>query len=172
MQKIPLTDELDIKKLNPNNPLDTLLIEELCQDEEICGEKGYLWPLTEILQRYNHLLHNNLYDSPYIIYHKQYPIGYLEISPIFVSKSTNFVDIAYALHKEIKKKGYMCKILEKVSDLLLYNTAEEIKEILLETAPDNEASRKVAKRAGFIEDGLSEKEHLEQGFVTYQKKRK
>lgn len=50
MKKIPLTDELSIKKLNPNNILDTLLIEELCQDEEVCGEKGYLWPLTNSLR--------------------------------------------------------------------------------------------------------------------------
>ena len=42
MQKINLTENLSIKKLNPNNPLDILLIEELEQDKEISGDKGYL----------------------------------------------------------------------------------------------------------------------------------
>ena len=43
MQKILLTENLSIKKLNPNNPLDMLLIEELNQDRTVCGEYGYLW---------------------------------------------------------------------------------------------------------------------------------
>lgn len=65
----------------------------------------------------------------------------------------------------------MSKTLEKVSELL-YSSAEEIEEILLQIAPENEASRRVAKQAGFIEDGLSEEKHLEKGYVIYQKTRK
>lgn len=61
-------------------------------------------PLTNSLQYKGHLLHKNLYDRPYIIYHNQYPIGFLEISPIFILKSTNLVNIAYVLHKDMRKR--------------------------------------------------------------------
>ena len=60
MKKINLTENLSIKKLNPHNPLDTGLIEELEKDETINGEKGYLWPLSTNLKNVSYLLHDNL----------------------------------------------------------------------------------------------------------------
>lgn len=69
MKKINLTENLSIKKLNPNNPLDTGLIEELEEDKGIFGERGYLGPLNGEIKRKSHLYREELYDSPYIIYH-------------------------------------------------------------------------------------------------------
>ena len=54
----------------------------------------------------------------------------------------------------------------------LYNMYSEIDNIMLLIDYRNKASRKVAKRAGFISDGLTEEEHQEQGYVIYQKLRK
>lgn len=168
MQKINLTESLSIKKLNPNNPLDVLLIEELEQDKEISGDKGYLGSLMSEIKRKNHLYREELYDSPYIIYHQRYPIGYLKISPVFMYEGENVIDISYAIHKEARHKGYMYQTLVDT----LYNMYSEIDNIMLLIDYRNKASRKVAKHAGFISDGLTEEEHQEQGYVIYQKLRK
>lgn len=104
MQKILLTENLGIKKLNPNNPPDMLLIEELCQDRTVCGEYGYLWPRPQSFNSGKHLQHQKLIDSPYIIYQNKYPIGFLEISDIFIHDNLKNVSITYALHKKCQKK--------------------------------------------------------------------
>lgn len=171
MKKIILTENLSIKKLNPNNPLDTGLIEELEEDKGIFGERGYLGPLNGEIKRKSHLYREELYDSPYIIYHQSYPIGYLKISPVFMYEGENVIDISYAIHKEARHKGYMYKTLAGLVDTL-YNMYSEIDNIMLLIDYRNKASRKVAKHAGFISDGLTEEEHQEQGYVIYQKMRK
>ena len=171
MKKINLTENLSIKKLNPNNPLDVLLIEELEQDEEIYGEKGYLGALKKEIKSKKHLYHEELYDSSYIIYHQRYPIGYLKISPVFMYEGENVVDISYAIHKEARHKGYMYQTLAGVVDTL-YHMYSEIDNIMLLIDYRNKASRKVAVHAGFISDNLTEEEHQEQEYVIYQKARK
>ncbi len=57
MQKILLIENLSIKKLNSNNPLDMVLIEELNQDRTVCGEYGYLWQYPYPLNSTKHLNH-------------------------------------------------------------------------------------------------------------------
>lgn len=171
MQKINLTESLSIKKLNPNNPLDVLLIEELEQDKEISGDKGYLGSLMSEIKNKKHLYHEKLYNSSYIIYHQRYPIGYLKISPMFMYEGENMVDISYAIHKEARHKGYMYQTLESVVDTL-YDTYSEIENIMLLIDYKNKASRNVARHAGFISDGLTEEENKEREYVIYQKTRK
>ena len=157
MQKILLTENLSIKKLNPNNPLDMLLIEELNQDRTVCGEY--------------HLNHQNLLDSPYIIYHEKYPIGFLEISDIFSHHKQKNVSISYALHKNARRKGYMQTTLRETSNLLL-ETLEDIDGVILSIDPSNILSKKVAKTAGFIENKEWSLEYHSGGNIIYQKKRK
>lgn len=171
MKKLQLSNELFIKKLNPNNPLDTGLIEELEKDETINGENGYLWPLSTSFQDRRYLLHENLLKSCYTIYHKNCPIGFLEISDIFKTPNMCTVDISYALHKTARKKGYMQSVLTEISEILLEEYSE-VDTITLIIDPKNTSSRKTAKSSGFITDGRSEKEYQREGYVVYQKVRK
>ena len=171
MKKINLTENLSIKKLNPNNPLDTGLIDELEQDEQINGRNGYLWPLSNNLKDVRYLLHNNLLNSSYAIYHEKNPIGFLEISDIFKTPDMWTVNLCYALHKTARKKGYMRTVLTEVSDMILKEN-QDIDTITLMIAPSNEKSILTAKASGFISDDLTEEEHQEQGYVIYQKLRK
>lgn len=171
MQKILLTKNLSIKKLNPNNPLDTGLIEELEKDEEICGKKGYLWPLSVNLKDRRYLLHDKIIKSSYAIYLDAFPIGFLEISDIFKTPNMQTVDLVYALHKNARKKGYMQTVLTEVSEQILEEYSE-IDAITLMIDPRNKSSRNTALAAGFTTDGRDEKEYLEEGCIVYQKKRK
>ena len=171
MQKILLTENLSIKKLNPNNPLDMLLIEELNQDRTVCGEYGYLWQYPYPFNSTKHLNHQNLLDSPYIIYHEKYPIGFLEISDIFSHHKQKNVSISYALHKNARRKGYMQTTLRETSNLLL-ETLEDIDGVILSIDPSNILSKKVAKKAGFIENKEWSLEYHSVCNMIYQKKRK
>ena len=171
MQKILLTENLSIKKLIPNNPLDMLLIEDLNQDRIVCGEYGYLWQYPYPFNSTKHLNHQNLLDSPYIIYHEKYPIGFLEISDIFSHHKQKNVSISYALHKNARRKGYMQTTLRETSNLLL-ETSEDIDGVILSIDPSNILSKKVAKKAGFIENKEWSLEYHSGGNIIYQKKRK
>lgn len=171
MKKIILSENLSIKKLNPNNPLDTGLIEELEKDEEINGPTGYLWPLSTNLRDRKSLQNNDLLKSSYAIYLEKNPIGFLEISDIFKTPNMYSVDLAYALHKSARKKGYMKKVLTEVSTLL-FEEYIEIDAITLMIDPRNKNSRNTASKAGFKTDGRLEAEYVEEGCVVYQKRRK
>ena len=81
------------------------------------------------------------------------------------------VDLAYALHKSARKKGYMKKVLTEVSSLL-FEEYIEIDEITLMIDPRNINSRNTASKAGLKTDGRREEEYLEEGCVVYQKRRK
>ena len=171
MQKILLTENLSIKKLNPNNPLDMLLIEELDQDRTVCGEYGYLWQYPYPFNSTKHLNHQNLLDSPYIIYHEKYPIGFLEISDIFSHHKQKNVSISYALHKNARRKGYMQTTLRETSNLLL-DREKNIDGVILSIDPSNILSKNVAKKAGFTENKEWSLKYHSGGNIIYQKKRK
>ncbi|HIR49056.1 MAG TPA: GNAT family N-acetyltransferase [Candidatus Faecimonas gallistercoris] len=171
MQKILLTENLGIKKLNPNNPPDMLLIEELCQDRTVCGEYGYLWPRPQSFNSGKHLQHQKLIDSPYIIYQNKYPIGFLEISDIFIHDNLKNVSITYALHKNARRKGYMQTTLQRTSDLLL-TSSENIEGVILSIDPANILSKNVARKSGFIENKEWSLEYHSGGNIIYQKTRK
>lgn len=170
MKKINLTENLSIKKLNPHNPLDTGLIEELEKDETINGEKGYLWPLSTNLKNVSYLLHDNLLQSSCVIYCKNNPIGFLEISHIFKTQKWWTVDFCYALHKTARKKGYMTTVLTEVSNLVLEEN-QKVDAITLMINPGNKNSRKTAEASGFITDGRTEEEYQTEGCVVYYKRR-
>ena len=170
MQKILLTENLSIKKLNPNNPLDTGLIEELEKDETINGENGYLWALSANLKNVSYLLHDNLLQSSYAIYYQNNPIGFLEISHIFKTQKLWTVDFCYALHKTARKKGYMTTVLTEVSNLLLEEN-QKLDAITLMIDPGNKNSRKTAEASGFITGGRTEEEYRKEGCVVYYKRR-
>ena len=171
MKKVDFTRNLSIKKLNPNNPLDTGLIEALEQDELINGKNGYLWALSNNLKDVSYLRHNSLLNSSYAIYHGKNPIGFLEISDIFKTPDIWSVNLCYALHKTARKKGYMRTVLTEVSDMILKEN-QGIDTITLMIAPSNEKSILTAEASGFISDNLIEEEYQEQGYVIYQKMRK
>lgn len=171
MQKILLTENLSIKKLNPKNPLDMLLIEELYQDRTVCGEYGYLWKYPYPLKSTKHLYHQRLQNSSYIIYHEKYPIGFLEISDIFSHHNQKNVSISYALHKNARRKGYMQATLRETSNLLL-DSEENIDGVILSIDPANILSKKVAIKAGFIENKEWSLEYHSGGNIIYQKTRK
>lgn len=171
MKKILLTENISIKKINPNNPLDMLLIEELNQDRTICGEYGYLWRYPYLFKSTKQLYHQRISDSPYIIYYDKYPVGFIEISDIFCHHNQKNVSISYAIHKKARRKGYMQTALRETSDLLL-EQEKNIDGIILSIDPANILSKNVAKKAGFIENKEWSMDYHSGGYKIYQKKRK
>ena len=81
------------------------------------------------------------------------------------------VSISYALHKNARRKGYMQTTLRETSNLLL-ETLEDIDGVILSIDPSNILSKKVAKKAGFIENKEWSLEYHSGGNIIYQKKRK
>lgn len=167
MERILLDNELSIKKLDPANEKDVWLAKELDKDKLICGKDGYLWSIEKSFKNTSYLLRNDIYQSPYAIYYNSDPIGYMELSAIV--ETIKAVDISYALLDIYRGRGYATKMLREISKIILMDIINDIEKISLIIDPNNVKSQMVAKRAGFISDGLSEMEHFEQGYISYRK---
>lgn len=166
MNTINLNDNLQIKKIEPKNEKDWWLIHKLEQDPLI---PGYLWNLSAAIEasKYRYLLYDNIYNSPFTIYYEKSPIGFLQISPIYKSRIRSSVDLAYAIVKEERKKGYMKSILTNVSDYILEDNYVDAVELII--ASDNKASQLTAAAAGFTAAYFSETEGYDEDFFVYQK---
>ena len=168
MEPIPLDNELSIKKLEPNNQKDVWIARQLDKDSLIAGADGYLWHIEELMKRAkSYLAYSDIYGSPYAIYHRQNPVGYLEISHI--SEWFKNVELAYALLNTERGKGYATKTLKVISKIILEDIINDIKSVSLIIDLNNIKSQNVAIRAGFIDDGLSDEQHMIQEYITYTK---
>lgn len=167
MKTIILDNDLSIKKLDQNNKSDIWLANELDKDELICGKNGYLWSIKDTLKKANNILNDEIYATPYSIYNKNEPIGYIEISPII--EELKLVNISYALLKRARGKGDMTRILTKTSEKILNDLNHNIEIISLLIDSNNIASQKVASSSGFTRDT---KLGIEiEGCINYTKRR-
>lgn len=169
MNRVNLMNDLYIDKMDVTNEDHFWLARELDKDESICGENGYLWSIEKSLNRAGreYLSSGNIYGSPYAIYHDKNPIGYLEISKIY--ESIKAVDIAYALLPQYRGNGYACVTLKSITEKILLDIINDIQRVMLQIDIENIKSQIVATRAGFIDDGLSLRDHKAQGYIGYQK---
>jgi len=172
MIDIPLIDGLHLEKLDVLNHEHIWLAKELDNDKLINGRSGYLYPIELLFtdKRYSdrmYLSKDDVYGSPYAIYHYDNPVGFMEISKIF--EEFRQVYISYAILRDYRRLGYASKTLKQISQLILSDRINDINLISLIISCTNESSKAVASRAGFIDDGLSPKEHEAQGYVSYQK---
>lgn len=161
MERIWLDDNLNIKKLDPNDPKDVYLANQLDKDPLISGINGYLYPIDVTFNDIRYLFRDGLYQSPYGIYVQEKPVGFIELSDILVIKNKKTVDICYALLESERKKGYASKTLLEISKKILL----DVQKISLLIDSSNIPSQNVAKRAGFVEDTFI---HFD-GLVGYQK---
>jgi RimJ/RimL family protein N-acetyltransferase len=162
-----LSKDISIKKLDPYDTKDIWLAEELDKDELVCGPNGYLWSIKNLFNDTRYLARNDIYNSPFAIYDKENPVGYIEISPIF----NKMVDISYAILKKERQKGYATITLKEITDIIL-NDVYNIDKVILIVDINNYISQNVALKAGFINDGLSKQEHYKKGYISYQKTKK
>lgn len=172
MVDIALTDGLHLKKLDLLDEQHVWLAKELDKDEQIFGEFGYLYSVEKLFyeKRYadrNYLFKGDIYQAPYAIYHYNNPVGFIEVSKIF--EDLKMVDISYALLKKCRGNGYASKTLREISKMILLDRINDVHLISLVIDYTNESSKNVALRAGFVDDGLSLKQHEEQGYINYQK---
>lgn len=172
MFDISLVDGLHLQKLDSFNKNHMRLARTLDKDERIFGEFGYLYSIEQLFHNKeyidrNYLLKNDIYHSPYAIYYCDTPIGFMEISNVF--ESLKMVDISYALLKKFRGNGYASKTLREISRIILSDKIIDIQLISLIIDITNKSSQSVAVRAGFVDDGLSSKQHEEQGYIRYQK---
>lgn len=116
-----------------------------------------------------YLYSSEFYGSPYVIYNQNDPVGFFDISPIWWRKVCESVELSYALLKEARGKGYMSKALRAVANQILTDNLNDIKEVNLLIHPENDVSKRVALRAGFVGDGLSKEEQYKQGYAFYEK---
>lgn len=165
MEYINLTNELSIKKIEPYNGKDLWLIEQLNRDALVGQPGGYLSSLVYIFKDTNYLYRGGIYHAPYSIYYNQDPIGYLEISSIFLCLER--VDIAYALIEKARGNGHMTKVLRSIAHKILTDANEEVNKVALMIDSKNLASQAVAKRAGFFCEDLNEKK-----YIIYEKTKK
>lgn len=154
---------------------DILLAKELDKDKLIVGKEGYLFPVEAALKSLDycdnqHLLSDKIYHSPYAIYKGNNPIGYMEISDYFEKVKTVYA--CYALLERYRGNGYATKVLKEVSDLILSDVLNDVFQVTLTIDLNNEKSKAVAIRAGFVSDGVPDKIQRENGYAQYVKKKK
>lgn len=169
MNTIYFDNELSIKKIEPNNEKDWWMIHELEQDPLVYGKYGYLWYLTSTIEdsKYRYLEREDIYNSPFAIYHSKNPIGFLQTSPLSIGKACSSVDLSYAILKQERKKGYMRSVLTNVSDYILEDFS--IDEIDLTIHPDNKASQMVAVASGFTKAFQLNYGDYDESFLVYRK---
>ena len=174
MNYINLTNNLYMEKMNGLNESHLELAKELDKDECICGENGYLWSIEKNLSCSlyvdgKYLNNGNIYQSPYVIYHNEIPIGYMEISKIY--EDIKAVALAYALLNIYRGKGYAYLTLKSIAEKILLDKVDDVQRVMLHIDVTNIKSQNVALRAGFADDGLSLNEYEAQGYIGYQKTR-
>lgn len=114
----------------------------------------YLYPIEKNLKHSKHLTRKDIYQSPYVIYHQQNPIGYIDISHIIEFMKS--VNLSYALLEQERGKGYATKVLKAITEIILGDKINDIEKVYLVINYDNIPSQMVAKKSGFMDDGLSD----------------
>lgn len=161
-----INKDLKLKIIDSNNTNDIYLINNLNHDKLVNGENGYLYPLN-----FENVgsLKKNIYKTKSAIYCKNHPVGYIEVSKIYEMENKSVVYISCATIKEKRKHGFMNEVILKVSDNILTDKVEVIDEVIGVIDIKNIASQNLAIKSGFIDDGLSDIEHLENGYIKYYK---
>lgn len=113
MKRYDLTNNLSMQKLNLETEKDLWLMRKLQSDELVCGENGYLWQENYYHRNTNYLQNEDIYDSPFSIYHYEDPIGYLEVSKIYETSKKSSVYLSGAMIKEARNHGHMRKNITK-----------------------------------------------------------
>jgi len=155
MNTIYFTNNLNIKKIEAENEKDWWMIHQLEQDPLVSGKTGYLWHLSSTIlnSEYRYLEYDDIYNSPFSIYHGDLPIGFLEVSPIYQGRIRSSVELSYAILKKERKKGYMKSVLTNVSDYILEDMSVDEVDLIIHS--DNIASRLTASASGFTGVHLS-----------------
>lgn len=171
MNAIQFKNNLSIKKIESNNKQDWGMIHELEQDPLVYGKTGYLWYLSSTIldSKYHYLERDDIYNAPFAIYHTDFPIGYLQISPIIKSSLHSSVDLSYAILKRERKNGYMKSVLSDISDYILEDGL--VNEINLMIHPENTASQLTAIASGFTGILMSDYDGYDDNYWVYRKKR-
>jgi len=169
MNIIHLTNNLSIKKIEPNNKKDWWMIHELEKDPLVYGNNGYLWCLSSTVKdsKYRYLKRDDIYNSPFSIYHSNFPISFLEILPIYKSRIHSSVDLSYAILKKERKKGYMKAVLTNVSEYIFDDAS--VDEVTLMIHPSNIASQMTALCSGFEEICLPRFDENDDNYLVYRK---
>ena len=147
MQLIPLTKELSIKELDPTNPKERWIVQQLEHDEMVIKYLNIFKYLLQAVQFLDAPKEQYL-DTPFLIWKNQNPIGYIEASYI---KSNSFSNLSaaqlnYALCKSKRGKGYATQTVKEFTSLLL----NDFDLVQLTIDHDNQKSQKVADQSGFI----------------------
>lgn len=169
MNTIYFDHDLSIKKIEPNHEKDWWMIHELEQDPQVYGKYGYLWYLSSVIEdsKYRYLEQEDIYNSPFAIYHSESPIGFLQTSPVYINKHCSSIDLSYAILKQERRKGYMKSVLTNVSDYILENIS--IDEIILTIDTNNKPSQMTAVASGFTKAFQLNYGDYDEGSFVYRK---
>ena len=154
---LELGEQFIAKKLNPTNVLDKYIAESCCTDPSI---REYM-ELKDVFANTSYLNRTSIYQSQYGLYLGNTPIGYLDISKIYISEMDEWVNLMYAILKEHRNKGYAKKIVNAITREILIDRL--IKSVHLQISCDNTASIHIAKSCNFME--TSDDQDL--GYKTY-----
>lgn len=144
---LDLKDHLIAKKLDSKNAMDRYIASECSKDSAI---NSYI-ECKDLFYDTSYLNRASMYQSKYGIYLENVPIGYLDISKIYLTDMDTWVNLVYAILEEHRRKGYAKKVIREVTRLILNDTVEHIKSVHLQIASDNIPSIITARAAGFIE---------------------
>lgn len=164
-----LSNGLSIKKIEMDNKKDLWLVQQLEKDPLVCGENGYLFPISPLLDNPSYLLSEELYGSPFSIYYYNSPVGFLYVSPLNETKFRTNVSLYYALLEEERKQGYMSQTILEVSNHLLLDPVNSPDRVVLTIDANNHASCLVADRCGFIGTPLLKEDYYDQNIIVYHK---
>lgn len=157
MVEVRLTNELTLKKLDPNNQKDLWLIQQLNNDKTTLK---YLKDIKHVFINLDYLQSSSLFKSPYSILYNDNPVGFIEVFELFRLKK--MANLSYAILKEERGKGHAKTVLKLFSDILLC----EAKKIELVISDSNKESQRVAINAGFY---LQQQQYDDVGFKKYEK---
>lgn len=144
---LDLGSHLIARKLDPTNATDRYIVNECSIDSTI---NNYI-EFKDLFHDTSYLDRASIYQSPYGIYFENLPIGYLEISKIYLTATDTWVNLIYAILKEHRREGYATKVISAVTRLIFNDMVEHIKSVRLQIESDNIPSILTARSAGFIE---------------------
>lgn len=135
------------KKLDPTNKMDCYIVNECNKDSDINSYIEFSGFFSDV----SYLNRASMYQSQYGIYFDNIPIGYLDISKIYLTEMDTWVNLIYAILEEHRRKGYATKVISAVTREIFDDMVEHIKTVRLQITSDNVPSILTAKSAGFIE---------------------
>lgn len=148
-------DSYKLIKLKKENKIDLDFVKELFKDEDVLLYLGHL---------------ENDFKNVYIVsdYDGNY-IGYVSLSEVIVNmKNLTSVTLYYAIDKKYRGMGYGTLLLNEVSDYLL----ERVDMLVMMIDINNKSSLKVAEKASFIEELVSDEEIICTKYSVKRRKQK